>query len=139
MAAKPESTFIASVHKHLPPTLYRVKNNNEYTAGIADVWYSGVHDLWVEYKFIVVPKRPETRIDLLTGKNPAISYLQQEWLRSRHGEGRSVGVIVGSKDGGIWLPGVAWEQPFTAKDFLAHLRTRKDLADTILKEVQRHG
>ena len=138
MAAKPESTFIASVHKHLPPTLYRVKNNNEYTAGIADVWYSGVRDLWIEYKFIAVPKRPETRIDLLTGKNPAISYLQQEWLRSRHGEGRSVGVIVGSKDGGIWLPGVAWEQPFTAKDFLAHLRTRKDLADTILKEVQRH-
>ena len=139
MAAKPESTFIASVHKHLPPTLYRVKNNNEYTAGIADVWYSGVRDLWIEYKFIAVPKRPEIRIDLLTGKNPAISYLQQEWLRSRHGEGRSVGVIVGSKDGGIWLPGVAWEQPFTAKDFLAHLRTRKDLADTILKEVQRHG
>lgn len=139
MATKPETTFIASVHKHLPPTLYRVKNNNGYTAGIADVWYSGVHDLWVEYKFIAVPKRPETRIDLLTGKNPAISYLQQEWLRSRHGEGRSVGVIVGSKDGGIWLPGVAWEQPFTVKDFLAHLRTRKDLADTILKEVQRHG
>ena len=139
MAAKPESTFIASVHKHLPPTLYRVKNNNEYTAGIADVWYSGARDLWIEYKFIAVPKRPETRIDLLTGKNPAISYLQQEWLRSRHGEGRSVGVIVGSKDGGIWLPGVAWEQPFTAKDFLAHLRTRKDLADTILKEVQQHG
>ena len=139
MAAKPESTFIASVHKHLPPTLYRVKNNNEYTAGIADVWYSGARDLWIEYKFIAVPKRPETRIDLLTGKNPAISYLQQEWLRSRHGEGRSVGVIVGSKDGGIWLPGVAWEQPFAAKDFLAHLRTRKDLADTILKEVQQHG
>ena len=139
MAAKPESTFIASVHKHLPPTLYRVKNNNEYTAGIADVWYSGVRDLWVEYKFIAVPKRPETRVDLLTGKNPAISYLQQEWLRSRHGEGRSVGVIVGSKDGGIWLPGVAWEQPFTAKDFLAHLRTRKDLADTIVKEIQQHG
>jgi hypothetical protein len=139
VAAKPETTFIASVHKHLPPTLYRVKNNNEYTAGIADVWYSGVSDLWVEYKFIAVPKRPETRIDLLTGKNPAISYLQQEWLRSRHGEGRSVGVIVGSKDGGVWLPGVAWEQPFTAKDFLAHLRTRKDLADTIVKETQQHG
>jgi hypothetical protein len=139
VAAKPETTFIASVHKHLPPTLYRVKNNNEYTAGIADVWYSGVSDLWVEYKFIAVPKRPETRIDLLTGKNPAISYLQQEWLRSRHGEGRSVGVIVGSKDGGVWLPGVAWEQPFTAKDFLTHLRTRKDLADTIVKETQQHG
>ena len=136
----PESTFIKGVHRYIPEGVYWMKNHNQYNGGIPDVWYSGDRaDLWIEYKFIAVPKRPETRIDLLTGKNPAISYLQQEWLRSRHGEGRSVGVIVGSKDGGIWLPGVAWEQPFTAKDFLAHLRTRKDLADTIQKEVQRHG
>ena len=139
MAAKPETTFIASVHKHLPPTLYRVKNNNEYTAGIADVWYSGVRDLWVEYKFIVVPKRPDTVIDLLTGKNPAISYLQQEWLRSRHEEGRSVGVIVGSKDGGVWFPGLTWDATYPAKKFLSLLQTRKDLAGTIEKEVQNHG
>lgn len=139
MATKPETTFIASVHKHLPHALYRVKNNNEYTAGIADVWYSGVRDLWIEYKFIEVPKRPETRIDLLTGKNPVISYLQQEWLRARHEEGRNVGVIIGSKDGGIWLPGLAWNQTFQAKDFLAHLRTRKELAEEIIREVQGHG
>ena len=138
MAAKPETTFIASVHKHLPPTLYRVKNNNEYTAGIADVWYSGVRDLWVEYKFIVVPKRPDTVIDLITGKNPAISYLQQEWLRSRHEEGRSVGVIVGSKDGGVWFPGLTWDATYPAKKFLSLLQTRKDLAGTIEKEVQNH-
>jgi len=50
-----------------------------------------------------------------------------------------LGVIVGSKDGGIWLPGVAWDRSFTTKDFLRHLKTRKELADTILEEVQRHG
>ena len=137
MSQGPENTFIGSVHKHLPAGIYRMKNHNQYNGGIADVWYSGVRDLWVEYKFIVVPKRPETRIDLLTGKNPAISYLQQEWLRSRHGEGRSVGVIVGSKDGGIWLPGMAWEQTYTAADFLKHLKSRKELADEILEET--HG
>lgn len=139
MSKGPENTFIGSVHKHLPAGLYHMKNHNAYVGGIADVWYSGVSDLWVEYKFIAVPKRPETVIDLITGKTPAISYLQQEWLRSRHGEGRSVGVIVGSKDGGIWLPGVAWDRSFTTKDFLRHLKTRKELADTILEEVQRHG
>lgn len=137
MAAKPETTFIASVHKHLPPTLYRVKNNNEYTAGIADVWYSGVRDLWVEYKFIVVPKRPDTVIDLITGKNPAISYLQQEWLRSRHGEGRSVGVIVGSKDGGVWFPGLAWDRTYAADEFRKRLQSRKDLAGVIVEKT--HG
>ena len=137
MSRGPENNFISSVHKHLPAGLYRMKNHNQYNGGIADVWYSGVRDLWVEYKFIAVPKRPETRIDLLTGKNPAISYLQQEWLRSRHGEGRSVGVIVGSKDGGIWLPGLAWDQTYTAADFLKHLKSRKELADEILEET--HG
>ncbi|PTT35457.1 hypothetical protein DBR23_23415 [Acidovorax sp. HMWF018] len=114
-----------------------MKNHNQYNGGIADVWYSGVRDLWVEYKFIVVPKRPDTVIDLLTGKAPAISYLQQEWLRSRHGEGRSVGVVVGSKDGGVWFPGLAWDQPLTAADFLKKLQSRKELADVILKET--HG
>ena len=137
MPKGPENTFIGSVHKHLPAKLYHMKNHNAYNGGIADVWYSGVLDLWVEYKFIVVPKRPDTVIDLITGKNPAISYLQQEWLRSRHGEGRSVGVIVGSKDGGVWLPGLAWGQTFFAKDFLKHLRSRKELAEVIVEET--HG
>lgn len=137
MSKGPENTFIGSVHKHLPTKLYHIKNHNQYNGGIADVWYSGVRDLWVEYKFIVVPKRPDTVIDLLTGKNPAISYLQQEWLRSRHGEGRSVGVIVGSKDGGVWFPGLAWDRTYTADEFRKRLQSRKDLADVILKET--HG
>lgn len=139
MARGPENNFIGSVHKHLPMKLYRMKNNNAYTAGIADVWYSGVSDLWIEYKFITVPKRPDTVIDLATGKAPMLSALQQEWLRSRHEEGRNVGVIIGSKDGGVWLPGLAWDQTILAKDFLAHLRTRKQLAEEIIKEVQQHG
>ena len=139
MSKGPENTFIGSVHKHLPAGIYRMKNHNAYVGGIADVWYSGVRDLWVEYKFIVVPKRPDTVIDLITGKNPAISYLQQEWLRSRHEEGRSVGVIVGSKDGGVWFPGLTWDATYPAKKFLSLLQTRKDLAGTIEKEVQNHG
>ena len=139
MSQGPENTFIGSVHKHLPAGIYRMKNHNQYNGGIADVWYSGVRDLWVEYKFIVVPKRPDTVIDLITGKNPAISYLQQEWLRSRHAEGRSVGVIVGSKDGGVWFPGLTWDATYPAKKFLSLLQTRKDLAGTIEKEVQNHG
>ena len=139
MSKGPENTFIGSVHKHLPAGIYRMKNHNQYNGGIADVWYSGVRDLWIEYKFIVVPKRPDTVIDLITGKNPAISYLQQEWLRSRHEEGRSVGVIVGSKDGGVWFPGLTWDATYPAKKFLSLLQTRKDLAGTIEKEVQNHG
>ena len=140
MAHGPENNFISSVHKHLPVKLYRMKNSNPYNGGIADVWYSGKRrDLWIEYKFIAVPKRPDTTIDLVSGKSPEISALQQEWLRARHEEGRNVGVIIGSKDGGVWLPGLAWNQTFQAKDFLARLRTRKELAEEIVREVQGHG
>jgi len=111
--ATPENTFIASVHRLLPRGLYRMKNHNQYNGGIADVWYSGIKaDLWIEYKFIVMPKRHDTIIV------PALSPLQMEWLRSRHQEGRSVGVIIGSKDGGVWLPGTSWQTPLTAGGFV---------------------
>lgn len=130
--AGPENTFIASVHRHLPKELYILKNHNQYNGGIADVWYSGKRDLWVEYKFIVVPKRDDTLVDLVGGKNPPISYLQQDWLGKRHDEGRNVGVIVGSKDGGVWFPGISWACTYDAHWFRCHTVPRNVLAKTLL-------
>lgn len=132
----PENTFIGSVHKHLPPVedFFRMKNHNVYIGGIADVWYSGTKDLWVEYKFIVVPKRDDTVIDLIS-KPPKgdsiISSLQQKWLKDRYGEGRSVAVIVGSKEGGVLFLGNSWGKTYTAATFRSLLRTRAQLAKTI--------
>jgi hypothetical protein len=97
LPAKPETTFIRSVHKHLPPEreLYRVKTHNPYIAGIADEWYSGrARDLWVEYKF--VPKLP-VRANLV----PSLSAQQLDWCTERRKEGRDVIVIVGCRLGGI--------------------------------------
>lgn len=132
--ATPENDFIASVHRHLPASLYRMKNHNQYNGGIADVWYSGNEDLWIEYKYITVPKRPGTVIDLIN-KPPrgdaVISTIQQEWLRSRYAEGRSVGVIVGCKAGGVWFPGIEWGTTYTAEQFTAWLLTRAELAASI--------
>lgn len=126
MSAKPETTFLQSVNKHLPASVYHMKNNNPYLGGVPDVWYSGPGgDLWVEYKFIVMPKRGETvvKIDL--------SKLQQTWLWDRHTEGRNVGVIVGHKDGGVWFPNVGWSGTYTASDLLQLSKTRKELAQII--------
>jgi hypothetical protein len=131
VVAKPETTFIGSVHKHLPLSLYRVKNHNEYAAGIADCWYSGKRDLWIEYKFIEVPKRDTTLIDLVGGKNPPLSHLQQGWLRERSAEGRNVWVIVGCREGGVFFRKRTWETPVTAVDFRAEIQSRKDLAAEI--------
>lgn len=137
----PENTFIHSVHKHLPYEEaggpYHMKNNNMYNSGIADCWYSGKRDLWIEWKFVEVPKRDDTLIDLHRGKKPAMSVLQRNWLRDRRKEGRNVWVGIGSKDGGILLTiPEAWEHPFTAKHFRTWTKTRKELAGEILAFVQ---
>lgn len=130
----PENTFIGSVHKYLPPMdqLYHMKNHNVYNGGIADVWYSGsTSDLWVEYKFFLIPKRAATVVDLVGGRSPMVSGLQQEWLRSRYKEGRNVGVIVGCPEGGVWFPGTTWENTLPAGLFRDRLQSRKELAEVI--------
>jgi len=124
--SQPENTFIASVHRHLPVGLYHMKNHNQYNGGIPDVWYSGPKsDLWVEYKFAVLPKRGDTLV------TPNLSALQVDWLTSRFGEGREVGVIVGTKNGGVWFPGTSWATLLNAKEFVSKLVDRKTLASMI--------
>lgn len=121
---KPESVFINSVHAHLPVDLYRMKNHNEYNAGIADCWYDDRLDLWAEYKFIVVPARPKTVI------KPDLSPLQLKWLTDRRNNGRNVVVIVGCKAGGVILHHRQW-LALTTAEFKAQLQSRKDIAEWI--------
>jgi hypothetical protein len=137
----PENTFIGSVHRHLPEMkqLYRMKNHNQYNGGIADDWYSGGKaDLWIEYKFIVVPKRGDTMVDIAhsaTKAGPELSHLQQAWLRGRHREGRSVGVCIGCKAGAVWFPGITWELPLNTDEFVDRIVDRKRFADQIVAMV----
>jgi hypothetical protein len=95
------------------------------------MWYSGKSDLWVEYKFIVVPKRGDTMIDLVGGKNPPLSKLQQDWLARRHDEGRNVWVIVGCAAGGVIFRGKQWAQPLPSLEFQRSLVDRKSIAREI--------
>lgn len=125
MSTKPETTFIQSVHRHLPSNVYHMKNNNPYTGGIPDVWYSAAKaDLWVEYKFLPrVPQRGEI--------SPAklLSPLQVEWLTGRNKEGRSLAVIVGCPTGGIILRSpVEWTSNLTASEYTQRLLDRKAIA-----------
>ena len=130
MSRQPENTFIASVHRHLPRELYRIKNNNVFNSGQPDCWYSGQRfDLWVEYKFVVLPKREDTTIGI------TLSELQKDWLTSRHSEGRQVGVIVGCKEGGVWFPGVSWQTELNSAQFRASIENRQTLADIVKKAV----
>lgn len=107
-----------------------MKNNNVYCAGVPDVWYSGPgSDLWVEYKFIVIPKRPDTLIKI------ELSELQKTWLKDRENEGRSVGVIVGCAEGGVWFQGLSWDMEIPAEKFRKWVENRATLAGRIYSLV----
>jgi len=134
--SKPETTFTAGVHKYLPPGRedpYWMKNNNLYTSGIWDVWYSGdFQDLWVEYKFVVLPKQGKTLI------TPGLSELQMDWGRKRCAEGRNLAVIVGCKEGGVIMTKqTEWMRQWTRDEFMQQLKTRKDIAIWLMGQTMR--
>jgi hypothetical protein len=125
---KPENQFIVGVHKYLPASTYHMKNNNEYVSGVPDCWYSDTHDLWIEYKFILLPKRDNTVIV------PGLSALQLDWLTRREAQGRKVAVVVGCKEGGVYLRRHQWQE-LTTGEFKQQLVPRKQLAARIYEEV----
>lgn len=133
MSSGPETRFIASVQKHLPPVgqFYRMKNHNQYNGGIADSWYSSALDLWVEWKWVDLPKRPETVISIVDGKKPSLSALQQDWIQGRVREGRNVWVVVGCELGGVVFMGGWGDGRWTTKDFTAMVKPRQDIAALI--------
>ena len=58
-----EHSFIRAVHRKLPPHVMRWKIHDTYTGGVPDAWYAGpAGTLFVEYKYVVLPKKSTTRI-----------------------------------------------------------------------------
>lgn len=132
MARKPENQFISSIHEHMVQGMpYRMKNSNDFIAGIADVWYSGIQmDMWVEYKFVEkIPKTEKFRLDLTPR--------QLEWLRDRHEEGREVVVILGTKEGGVIFEDRRWESTFSQAELKGWTISRKAIAEWIAERT--HG
>lgn len=130
MASKPETTFYESIHRHLPPELHREKMHNPFRGGTFDQWYSGKNkDLWVEYKFIVLPKRPATLVVC------NLSKLQLDWGRKRLAEGRNVHVIMGSKEGGVILYPTEWSDSLSAGDFARRTVSRQKIAEWIIHQT----
>lgn len=145
MSRGPENTFRAGLHKYLDPDLvYQEKMHNPFRGGTADDWYSGrrqharqkTRDLWIEWKYVELPKRDGTLIDLVGGKDPTIAALQQEWIKKRQADGRNVWVGVGCKEGGVILTGLLWQRPLTTAVFRGMLQSRKELAERITEFVQ---
>lgn len=128
MSRKPETVYIASVHKHLK-TVYKEKMNNPFRSGTPDVWYSGSKgDLWIEYKY--EPTVPKTR-----EISPRLSPAQAMWLDCRCAEGRNVAVVVGTPKGGVIFVDYAWNYPTTPSEFTANLLPASEIAAWIHKQT----
>jgi hypothetical protein len=89
-----ESGFTQSIMRKLDKRIYKWKIMNTMQNGVPDCYFSGpAGDLWVEVKYIKLPKRELTEI------TPKLSDLQLRWLTQRKAEGRNVAVILGSEQG----------------------------------------
>lgn len=130
MSSKPESQFIAKVHKRTKQWgTYHEKNHNVYRGGTPDVFYSGCkNDLWVEYKYLTsLPVREDTPVKI------DLSPLQDRWLLNRYREGRNVSVIVGCPEGGVILKDLEWRDCWLADAFKKRVVTLNDVATFIFQ------
>ena len=131
MTAKPETTFIAAIHRALPQSLYHEKMHNPYRGGTPDVWYSGCNgDLWVEYKFVAsISPKSKTVV-------PDLSALQSKWLELRYLEHRNVAVILGvGRIGGVIYRDREWEVPLSGEQLLKRVVSRSEIAHWILNQT----
>lgn len=106
-----------------------MKNQAGYVGGIPDSWLSGSHgDLWIENKYLqtLPPKIDPTTL---------LSALQQQWLMRRHAEGRSVGVLIGSAEGHLYLPGLSWQAPVSRGTFRMRAKKTRDIAEELIEIV----
>ena len=108
-----EHGFIKSITNKLPKEIYRWKIQALMNNGVPDCYFSGpAGDLWVEFKFIKLPKRESTLI------KPNLSALQLKWLDGRYDEGRTVAVIIGSNINSAILIDKQWYSVITNHSFV---------------------
>jgi hypothetical protein len=128
-----EKDYWSTFRKHLVSRVYAWKINDAYAAGIPDWWGSGRHqDLWVENKRIFRDAaQPPVMLDL-TDVKKYLSFRQQDWLVHRHDEGRHVGVLVFSRIGHVYFPGLTWQERMSRLDFIQQAESYKDVAERLI-------
>ena len=145
MAIKPENRFINSINDRLPikkrsgstkarakfdtsKWIHYEKMNNPYNSGTADSYYSGIRDIWIEWKFL--PKLPVRDMTMIYPQK-LLSALQLEWLNGRWSEGRLVFVGIGCPDGGVLLRDLEWNNEMSTLTFRSRLQSKDSLAESI--------
>jgi len=68
-----------------------------------------------------------------------LSVHQATWLRQRHAEGRSVGVLIGSSDGHLFFPGLSWETSVSREQWIQSGKTTKEIAEELIEMLGEVG
>lgn len=128
---KPHNTFITNVNKTVESNFYW-KVNADYAPGVPDCFYEGSQrDLWIEYKYTVMPKRDSTLIKL-TDYNKHMSLNQQKWIKRRYLARGDAWVILGTEQkAGYIFNDLSWKIPISTGDVKAGLLTFKEIAQHI--------
>ncbi len=122
-----ESGFWQSLRKHLVPRVYALKLNVNFIGGIPDVWLSGSEqDLWMENKYL-------QKLPPIIDATKLLTTLQQSWLEERYNEGRQVGVLIGSSEGHVFLPGLLWQDSLSRLSFLSRAKSTKNMANQLVE------
>ncbi len=142
MSRKPENKFMDAVHKQLPDdAIYVMKITPVFTSGEFDVLYEGyAHDLFVEYKFLELPKRRDTMIhphNMLSDKQ--IKWGNRRVARTAGSNRPPPHMAIGTKvDGnyyGLLLEYTPTISPLTSETFREYMKPAKEIANRILSLV----
>ena len=94
-----EHSFIKSVHRRLPPEIFKWKIHDTFTGGVPDVMYGGPSGiLFVEYKY--VPKLPVKDSTLI---KTTLAPNQIQWLNRMKDCNQKTAVIIGIEKNAIIL------------------------------------
>ena len=129
-----EHGFIKAVHRHLSPEVYRWKIHDTYTGGVPDAFYLGpAGSLWVEYKYVKLPKRPDTIVTFGTSK------LQTIWLTRAQECGQLAALIVGFNNSATIILNPAQFGGFCKRGLQEEAQSFKNTAEWITKRVTSGG
>lgn len=129
-----EHSFRKSFERNLKKELSWIwKIHDAFAGGVLDAYYEGYkNDLWVEYKWVNLPKRNTTIIDL-SNPDKYLSKLQQRWIHRRVALKRDdVVVIAGHAQGCNLYFNEEWLEPRTREDFLARSVSVKEARNKLL-------
>ena len=130
-----EHSFIKSIHRKLPPEIFKWKIHDTYTGGVPDVMYGGPSGiLFAEYKY--VPKLPVKDSTLI---KTTLAPLQIQWLNRMVDCGQIAAVIVGIEKHALILLANNFTANITKRYYIENRITIPQLCGWISSQVSPGG